>query len=350
MTDHASDLDHAPAFVSVPHAASDAALGTASDTGLDTGLDTGSVPAEDRRVLVADIGGTKLAAALVRADGTVLRGREVPTPGVPPGEGDRVGRALLDLLLDIAGETPFSAVGIASAGPLDLAAGTVSPVNIPSWRDFPLLARVRDAVPGVPAVLLGDATAMAVGEHWLGAGRGSSAMLGIVVSTGIGGGLVLSGGPYPGPSGNAGHIGHVVVDPAGPRCPCGATGCVETIASGPWMVRWARERGWTGADGRDLARAAHDGDEVARAAFEGAAGALATAIVSAAAICDLDHVVIGGGVAAAGEVLFGPLRRAVAERTHLGFVRRLRISPAALGRRAGLVGAARLALLDPSAA
>ncbi|MET8144125.1 ROK family protein [Sphaerisporangium sp. NPDC005288] len=297
-------------------------------------------------VLAADIGGTKLAAALVGKDGTVLRGREVPTPAAPPGHPGVVSDALIGLLREVAGEVPPVAVGVASAGPLDPQAGTVSPVNIPAWRHFPLLARVSDAVPGAPCHLFGDAVAAAAGEHWRGAGRESRAMLGIVVSTGIGGGLVLDGRPYTGPTGNAGHIGHIVVDPAGAPCPCGGTGCVETIASGPSMVRWARENGWRGADARELAQAAGQGEAVPLAAFDRAAGALATAIVAVATVCDLDQVVVGGGVAAAGEVLFAPLSRAVAERTSLDFVRRLRVTPAALARDAGLIGAARMALLS----
>ncbi|GAA3796296.1 ROK family protein [Sphaerisporangium flaviroseum] len=296
-------------------------------------------------VLAADIGGTKLAAAMIGTDGTVLRRVEAPTPAAPPGQAAVVSAALTGLIHQVAGDAPPLAISVASAGPLDLLAGTVSPVNIPAWREFPILARASEVVPGVPAHLVGDAVAAAAGESWRGAGRGAASMLGIVVSTGIGGGLILGGVPFTGPTGNAGHIGHIVVDPGGEPCPCGGAGCVETIASGPSMVRWARARGWAGPDARELARAAHGGEAVAVAAFERAAGALADAILSVAAICDLDQAVIGGGVAGAGEVLFAPLRRAVADRARLDFVRRLRVTPAALGGNGGLVGAARMALL-----
>jgi glucokinase len=183
-----------------------------------------------------------------------------------------------------------------------------------------------------------------VGEHWRGAGAGSEALLGIVVSTGIGGGLVLNGLPYTGPTGNAGHFGHMVVDPNGPDCPCGARGCVEVISSGPALTRWARGRGWRGADARELAAAAGAGDPIALAAFDHGADALAAGIVTVAAVCDLDRVVIAGGVAQAGDVLMEPVRRAVAAHAHLGFVKRLSVRPAMLGRQAGLVGAARFAL------
>lgn len=293
-------------------------------------------------VLAIDIGGTKMAAALVRPDGAVLDRGRTPTPRST--DGDQVAQALIDLITPLIGGRPPAAIGVASAGPIDPIAGTVSPVNIPGWRDYPLMARIRRAVPGVPAVLVGDAVAMAAGEHWRGAGIGSTAMLGIVVSTGIGGGLVLRGEPYPGPTGNAGHFGHVVVDPAGPPCACGATGCVEAIASGPAMTGWAREQGWRGADARELAESARAGDAIALAAFERGADALAAGIVAVAAICDLDRVVIAGGVAESGEVLLAPVRRKVAEHAHMDFVKAVQVHRAVLGGDAGLVGAARFAL------
>ncbi|MFD0664852.1 ROK family protein [Thermocatellispora tengchongensis] len=298
-------------------------------------------------MLAIDVGGTKLAVALAGPDGRLLRRAQGPTPASP--DPMAVADALLGLVAEVAAGAAPAAVGVASAGPIDPAEGTVSPVNIAAWRDFPLLDHVRRAVPGVPAVLVGDAVAAAVGESWRGAGTPGGTMLGIVVSTGIGGGLVLGGEPYPGPTGNAGHFGHISVDPAGPECACGNRGCVEAVASGPSLVRWARAQGWrTGeddADARLLAADAGAGDPVALAAFDRGARTLAAGIVAVATICDLDQVVVGGGVAGAGEILFGPLRRHVREHTHLGFVRRLRVLPAALGGDAGLVGAARVALL-----
>jgi glucokinase len=237
-------------------------------------------------------------------------------------------------------------VGIASAGPIDLPAGTVNPVNIRSWRGFPLRDRVAAAVPGVPVRLGGDGVCMALGEHWLGAGRGARFMLGMVVSTGVGGGLILDGVPYTGRTGNAGHVGHVVVEQDGRPCACGGRGCVETVASGPWMVRWARDNGWSapsGAGARDLAAAAAAGDALAVRAFRRGATALAAMIASVGAVCDLDLVVIGGGVAKSGAVLFDPLRAALADYAGLDFLAGLRVLPAALGGEAGLVGAARLA-------
>jgi glucokinase len=301
------------------------------------------------RALAIDIGGTKLAAALVAADGAVLRREETPTPAAGPGEGAAVAAALLALAARVAGDARPQAVGIASAGPLDVAAGTVSPVNIPSWRGFPVRGAVAAAFPDAARVLVGDAVAAAVGEHWRGAGQEARALLGIVVSTGIGGGLVFGGRAYPGPTGNAGHIGHIPTDLEPVPCACGAAGCVEALASGPSMTRWAAAQGWRagepGADARVLAQDARDGVPVALDAFDRAANALAFGIVSAAALTDLDLVVVGGGVAAAGAVLFDPLAAHLRRRASLDFVRRVRAVPGRLGRDAGLVGAARCALL-----
>ncbi|ALB17779.1 Hypothetical protein AFL40_0679 [Mycobacterium tuberculosis] len=222
------------------------------------------------------------------------------------------------------------------------------PINIGSWGGFPLRDRVAAAVPGVPVRLGGDGVCMALGEHWLGAGRGARFLLGLVVSTGVGGGLVLDGAPCLGRTGNAGHVGHVVVDPDGSPCPCGGRGCVETIASGPSLARWARANGWSappGAGAKELAEAAGAGDPVALRAFRRGAAALAAMIASVGAVCDLDLAVIGGGVAKSGRLLFEPLRAALADHARLDFLAGLRVVPAELGGAAGLVGAARLAAI-----
>ncbi|MDT7732937.1 MAG: glucokinase, partial [Mycobacterium sp.] len=237
------------------------------------------------------------------------------------------------------------AAGVGSAGPVDVGAGTVSPINIVSWQRFPLRDRVAAAVPDVPVRLAGDGVCMALGEHWRGAGRGARFVLGMVVSTGIGGGLILDGTPYHGRTGNAGHVGHVVVELDGQPCSCGGHGCVETVASGPWMTRWALANGWAGPPGADaaaLGQAAAAGDALALQAFHRSATALAAMIASVGAVCDLDLVVIGGGVAKSGPILFEPLRAALAGYAGLSFIRGLRVVAAELGGDAGLIGAAAL--------
>ncbi|WFE27228.1 ROK family protein [Solwaraspora sp. WMMD791] len=299
-------------------------------------------------VLAVDVGGTKLAAAVVEPDGRIAVRGAVPTPaGADAATVTAALHRVVHQVVDGRDPATLAGLGVGSAGPLDPAAGTVSPVNIVAWRDFGILDSLRSVLPGRPAVLAGDGHCMALGEHWRG-GYPGRALLGMVVSTGVGGGLVIDGRIHPGSSGNAGHIGHIVVDMTGPPCPCGGRGCVEAIASGPAMVRWAVEQGWTPGqrpgDARTLAADARAGVPVAAAAFTRGATALAAAVVSATALIDLDDVVIGGGVAAAGDVLFAPLRAAAAELAGLDFVRRVRIHTSSLGNDAGLLGAAALAL------
>ncbi|OMC08239.1 ROK family protein [Mycobacterium sp. SP-6446] len=296
--------------------------------------------------LCLDIGGTKIAVGLADDDGALVHTAIRPTPqGVSAEEiWAAVAASIADALHAAGGGV--AAVGIASAGSIDLHTGCVSPINIGSWRGFPLRDRVAAAVPGVPVRLGGDGTCMALGEHWRGAGRGARFLLGMVVSTGVGGGLVLNGVPYAGRTGNAGHVGHVVVDPDGRPCTCGGRGCVETVAAGPSLARWARANGWSappGAGALELADGAARGEAVALRAFHRGGTALAAMIASVAAVCDLDLVVIGGGVAKSGRVLFDPLRAALADYAGLDFLHGLRVVSAELGGEAGLVGAARLA-------
>jgi glucokinase len=295
--------------------------------------------------LALDIGGTKIAAGLVDADGTLVHHAKLPTPD---GDAEAVW-AVVDTLITEALATAGGRVrgaGIASAGPIDLPTGTVSPINITEWQRFPIVERVSAAV-GAPVRLGGDGLCMALGERWRGAARGAHFLLGMVVSTGVGGGLVLDGAPYDGRTGNAGHVGHVVVDPDGALCSCGGHGCVETIAAGPRMAQWARDNGWDAppeADAKELADAANQGDAVAMRAFRRGATAVAAMIASVGAVCDLDLVVIGGGVAKSGALLFDPLREALASYAGLDFLRDLRVVPAELGGDAGLVGAAALVI------
>lgn len=296
--------------------------------------------------LCLDIGGTKIAAALVDSAGRLVYTAIRPTPITTAAE--EVWAVVEATIADALREAgaAVAAVGIASAGPVELGGGTVSPINIGSWKRFPLRDRVAAAVPGLPVVLGGDGVCMALGEHWIGAGRRARFLLGMVVSTGVGGGLVLDGAPYTGRTGNAGHVGHMVVEPGGRSCPCGGYGCVETVASGPSMVRWAVENGWSappGSGAADLAAAAAAGDPVARRAFDRGADALAAMIASVGAVCDLDLVVIGGGVAKSGPLLFDPVRARLSHYAGLDFLSGLRVVPAELGGSAGLIGAARLA-------
>ncbi|MFG2640600.1 ROK family protein [Streptomyces sp. NPDC048370] len=297
-------------------------------------------------VAALDFGGTKIAGALVDGAGDILVRAQRPTPAREDGE--TVMRAVEAVLAELA-DSPLWAsarvVGIGSAGPVDASAGTVSPVNVPGWRGFPLVERVQRAVDGRPVTLVGDGVAMTAAEHWQGAARGHDNALCLVVSTGVGGGLVLDGRVHPGPTGNAGHIGHISVDLDGELCACGGRGCVERIASGPQIARRALDGGWRpGPDGDTsaaaVAAAARAGDPVAVASYERAARALAAGIAATATLVEVDIAVVGGGVAGAGDVLFEPLRRSLREYATLSFVRDLTVVPALTGTDASLLGAA----------
>ncbi|ACU71579.1 ROK family protein [Catenulispora acidiphila DSM 44928] len=297
---------------------------------------------EQGLAVALDIGGTKTAAAVVSDRGEILGSATMATRD---GDVDPLAR-MERLVVQAAGPVGLdrvSGLGISSAGPVDLASGTVAPVNIPELRGLPLLERMAALVPGRPARLLGDGLAAAAGEHWIGAGRGCEDLLAIVVSTGVGGGFVLRGRLHGGASGNAGHVGHAPVVIDGEPCPCGGAGCPEVYASGPSMVAFAVRNGWrtdARADGEALAQAARRGEPAAVLAFERGAGALAAMIAAAAATCDVRRVIVGGGVAGAGAVLMDPLRRSLGRYLSLAFLAGLEVVPAGLGARASLVGAA----------
>jgi glucokinase len=304
----------------------------------------------DDPALAIDIGGTKLAAGLVEPGGRLISWAQIPTPRDVDGEHLwRTLESLATRVLAEAGVQPpagVAGIGCGCGGPMEWAEGRVSPLNIPAWRSFPLRDRLAERFGGLPVRLHNDAICVAVGEHWRGAGRGTRTMLGMVVSTGVGGGLVLDGHLINGASGNAGHIGHVVVDPDGPPCVCGGRGCLEAIARGPALVEWAQAQGWrpgrADVSAKDLSGDAAQGHPAGRAAMHRAGRALGIAIASATHLCDLQVVAIGGGLSQAGSLLFDPLEEALRAHVGLAFARDVRVVPAELGQSAGLVGAAAL--------
>ncbi|WP_177240395.1 ROK family protein [Streptacidiphilus jiangxiensis] len=315
-----------------------------------------SAPGENGSMIAAiDIGGTKIAGGLVAPDGTLHHRTERPTRrrATDPGE---VFATVTEVVADLAADPRWARVdrvGVGSAGPVDIARGTVSPVNIGAWRAFPVVAEVRalPQVAGAPVALGGDAVAMTAAEHWRGAARGFANALCLVVSTGVGAGLVLDGRVYPGPTGNAGHLGHITVDLEGEPCPCGSRGCLERVASGTAIAAWALDQGWrapagapSGATAAAVADSARAGDPIALAAFDRAARALAAGIAATATLVELDVAVLGGGVLRAGELLLAPLRRHLRSYATLPFTRHLAVRAAELGTDAGLIGAAALAL------
>lgn len=319
--------------------------------------------ASSARALGIDVGGTKLAAAVVAGDGRVLSRHQVPTPDTADGEAVFAAVcAAADTALRAAGHGAaghdaaghdaalgpgVAGIGVATAGPVDTPAGTVSPVNIGAWRDFPLRDRLAERY-GLDVRMFGDGIAMVIAEHWLGAARGADNVLGMVVSTGVGGGLIQGGRVVLGAGGNAGHIGHMSVDPTGPDCACGGVGCLEAIASGTSLARWFAEQHGAGSAARptaaDVAAAARAGDRLALAAFERSAAAIGLAVAGVVTLLDLQRVVIGGGVARAFDLLAEPMGAAYRRYAALDYARRPRIVRAMLDGDVGVLGAAAVVL------
>jgi glucokinase len=306
-------------------------------------------------VLALDIGGTKLAAAVIAPDGTLIARARTNTPSTA--EPDALFAALEHLYRTVMQQAgaPAAAIGVGCGGPMRYPEGIVSPLNIPAWRDFPLGQRLSEAF-GLPWVVDNDAKAFVLGERWQGAGRGSNNVLGMVVSTGVGGGIVLDGRLLHGQQGNAGHIGHVIVWPGGPPCECGAHGCLEAVASGTGLARrlaTALADGQPsslspGAGAAEIASAARVGDPLATELFRTAGEALGRGIASAAALVDLERVILGGSIALlAWDLLGPPLEHELRASARLAFTRDVPVSLAELGEAAGLYGAAALAFSAP---
>jgi glucokinase len=291
-----------------------------------------------------------MAAAIVDTDGHVLASERIVTPRGQDAE--TLFEALRALCVRLLADSPgVPAIGVGCGGPMRYPQGVVSPLNIPGWRGFPLRDRLVEAF-GLPCVVDNDAKALALGERWRGAGHGSNNMLGMVVSTGVGGGTILDGRLLHGFGGNSGHIGHIIVWPDGPLCGCGAHGCVEGVSSGTGLARrlntalaeGASTTLQAGASAEEIAAAARAGDGLAQTLFHTAGEGVGRGIASAAALLDLERVVIGGSIALlAWDLLGPPLLAEVQTAARLDFTRDLQIVHAELGDRAGLYGAAQMA-------
>jgi glucokinase len=327
----------------------------------------------ERTVIGIDIGGTKVAGALVRGrlTGPGARSRAgVETPDVL----DRFtvltdvssAQACVDgvvaCIADLEhGSGRVEGIGVGVASMVDFAAGrVVESVNLP-LADVPLRDHLEGRF-GVPVVVDNDATAAAVGEHAFGAGVGTREMLMLTLGTGVGGGIISGGRPLRGTSGAAAELGHIVIDVNGPDCPakCPGRGCLEAYVAGPAMgaaaVAAARlepdsalgralASGRT-VDSRLLSSLARDGDAGATAVLERVGEYLGAGLVTLCNIFDPELIVVGGGAAAAGELLLGPARRVLAARGLPPARDRVRVVPAALGPDAGFIGAAALALTE----
>jgi len=282
------------------------------------------------RVLAVDIGGTKLAAAVVDRAGTVSGRASVPTAGPATAtDGEGLFAALVALLDQVRAESAGDVVacGVGCGGPMTPGGVHVSPLNITQWRAFPLRDRLATYL-GLPTFIDNDAKALTLGEGWIGAARGERNYMGMVVSTGVGGGIVVDGRLLDGASTNAGHIGHVIVEPGGRRCACGARGCLEAEASGTAITAT------TGAPA----------DHASAAIRERTGTLVGRAVGSVVSLLDLRLVVVAGSVALGfGDAFFAAAQRELDAVCQIEFARGARVQPAGSGELAPLVGAAAVA-------
>ncbi len=274
-------------------------------------------------ILAVDIGGSKIAVGLVSRKGQVRDMRAVPTPKTEDAG------ALFDCIVGLVSPLTSGAVacGVGCPGPMELDSGRVSPMAISAWRSFPLLDSLQDLT-GLPTFVDNDAKALALGEAWLGSAVGVSNFLAMVVSTGVGGGLFLNGRLHDGDSGNAGHIGHVIVEPDGRLCSCGAKGCLTAECSGASIEEFT---------GRPAAEATVD--------VQSRTGRLVgRACASVANLLDLGLILVGGSVALGfGERFYESARQEVQRSAQLDFSRGLTVDRPGLGSAGPLVGAAAVA-------
>jgi glucokinase len=303
-------------------------------------------------VLALDVGGTKLAAGFVDGTGQVRSFLAVPTPADPERALDvlfSLGRkAVADAGADIA------AVGIGCGGPLDADRGVLlSPPHLPGWRDVPV-TELAAAAFGRPAALDNDGTAAAEAEYRFGAGVGTTHMVYLTLSTGVGGGAVLDGRVYRGVTGNGTELGHVLVERNGRACRgCGGRGCLEAYVSGTSIAERAREAVDDTSSlstveritAADVAAHAAAGDALAALVWRETVDALACGLVSIVNMVEPELVVLGGGVTRAGDdALIAPVRTAVRASAMTPGGKAVRVERAALGDQVGVVGAAAVAM------
>jgi len=276
-----------------------------------------------RCYLAVDVGGTKLAAGVVDDSGRILVRDRLLTP---PRD---VWPTLSRLILRVLAAAPSDPVGcgVGCGGPIDPSSRTVSPLYIPSWQQFPLFTEMQELVQ-LPVSVDTDARALALAEAWCGGAVGVKDFIGVVMGTGVGGGVVSGGKLLQGRVGNAGYIGHVVVEPGGRPCICGGNGCLETYCSGQAIET---------ETGRPPQRAP-------AAIVERTGVMVGRALASVGALCDLKLAIIGGSVALGfGDPFFEAAQEELDKRARLPFISGFQVVPATLGPGAPLIGAAALA-------
>lgn len=321
--------------------------------------------AEEGLYLAIDLGGTNLKVGAVNQTGRVLDHLSLETGAArgPAHVLEQLKKGARQMIEKMGSGASFLALGIGAPGSVDAEGVVKYPPNFPNWDEVPVKSEIAAAV-GLPTFVDNDANVAAIGEATFGAARGHSDFLCVTLGTGVGGGLYLCGHIYRGAGWAAGEIGHTTVDPDGPRCNCGNTGCLESYVGAHYLVARARSRLECAPHSRlfecneanpksltpeTVTRAAREGDAVARAVLAETGQYLGIALASVLNLLNLPLIIFSGGVAQAGELIFDPMKVTIEERALAVPKSAYEVVPAGLGLHAGIIGAAALAMTETAA-
>ncbi|WP_294398697.1 ROK family protein [uncultured Clostridium sp.] len=307
-------------------------------------------------VVGVDLGGTKIYTALVDLEGNIIKEKAVETLALE-GENAVMGRIIdtINYVIDGSEKNLIKSIGIGSPGPLDVKNGVIIENSNLPFKNFEIVKTIRETY-DLPTYLDNDANVATLGEFMFGAGKGTENMVFITASTGIGGGAVINGKLFRGTTGNALEIGHTIVANEGPRCGCGNIGCAEALGSGTAIGKRAKEavatnvetslKNYENVTSKEVFKEAANGDRVAKNILETSLNYLGIAVANTITNFDPEKVVIGGGVINGGSIVLDTIRRVVGERALKTFVDSCTVEKAVLGGKAGVLGAAALAITE----
>ena len=311
---------------------------------------------EKKYVVGVDLGGTKIYTALVDLEGNIIKEKTVETLA-HEGEQAVMGRIVdtINYVIDGTDKDLIKSIGIGSPGPLDVKNGIIIENSNLPFKNFEIVKTIRETY-DLPTYLDNDANVATLGEFMFGAGKGTENMVFITASTGIGGGAVLNGKLFRGSTGNALEVGHMTVATEGPRCGCGNLGCAEALGSGTAIGKRAKEavlsnvvtslKNYENVTAKEVFKEAANGDRVAKNILNTSLTYLGIAVANTITNFDPEKVVVGGGVVNGGDIVIDTIRNVVEERCMAAFVENCTIEKAVLGGKAGVLGAAALAITE----
>ena len=311
---------------------------------------------EKKYVVGVDLGGTKIYTALVDLEGNIIKEKTVETLA-HEGEQAVMGRIIdtINYVVDGTDKNLIKSIGIGSPGPLDVKNGIIIENSNLPFKNFAIVKTIKETY-DLPTYLDNDANVATLGEFMFGAGKGTENMVFITASTGIGGGAVLNGKLFRGSTGNALEVGHMTVATEGPRCGCGNLGCAEALGSGTAIGKRAKEavlsnvvtslKNYENVTAKEVFKEAANGDRVAKNILNTSLTYLGIAVANTITNFDPEKVVVGGGVVNGGDIVIDTIRNVVEERCMAAFVENCTIEKAVLGGKAGVLGAAALAITE----